>query len=151
MRTWVAFGVCILLTGCGGGDGRPMPETVDVSGVVTIGGKPIEGVEVHFHGGEFAGYGKTDSQGHYHLIQGAVPGENKVFFSKIEGGNVVLDPEGGMDEMQLQIAAESAGQGGGSSLNVPKQIVPLEYSSADRSQLKFTVPEGGTDSANFKL
>jgi hypothetical protein len=136
----------LALAGCGGG--RNMPATAKVSGVVTIGGKPVEGVEVRFESNDFASYGKTDAQGRYRLVQGATVGQNKVYLSKMSGPAGVTPPEG-IDETQLQIMAEASG--GAVSANVPRQTIPAEYSDKQKSKLTFTVPAGGTDSANFDL
>ena len=148
MRKIVLLFVCVTLAGCGGA-GYDVPDTADVSGTVTLDGDPVEGIEVHFMSDKFTGYGKTDSQGRYQLIQGAVPGENKVFFSKIEGGDVALDPEAGMDEMQLRMSAESQGGAGGPKL--ARELIPAEYSDPAKSKLTFPVPEGGTNKADFRL
>ena len=67
MRKWMtAFGAVMLLvaSGCGG-------NTVPVSGVVTLDGKPVEGAAVSFtpekSDGVGGSYGKTDAQGRYSL------------------------------------------------------------------------------------
>jgi hypothetical protein len=144
----LVFLIALLAVGGCGRSGREIPDTVDVSGTVTLDGKPVEGVEVNFMTDESAAFGKTDREGKFELVQGAAPGQNKVFFSKIEGGDIVLDPESGMDEGQLQAMAQA--QGGQSGVKVARQIIPQEYSNPD-SPLTFNVPDGGTDKANFKL
>ena len=79
------------LTGCG--DGRP--STVPVSGTVTVGGEPMEGVEVLFIPAEpIEGYarpsnGKTDAQGMftvgtYEKEDGLPLGKYKIGFIKRE-------------------------------------------------------------------
>jgi hypothetical protein len=151
VKRFVLFGLASFLVGCGSG-GRDTPDTVDVSGKVTINGQAVEGVEVNFinEAVDFAGFGKTDAQGNFRLVSGAAPGENKIYFSKIEGGgDIVIDPAAGMDEEQLRAMAQGGQDTRG--LDIPKQVVPPEYSDPTQTKLKFPVPEGGTDKANFNL
>lgn len=138
----------VYTAGCGGDSG---PPTAAVSGTLTIDGKPVPGVEVRFLNAEYAKHnalGVTNEAGEYRLIQGAVPGPNTVYFSKIEGGAAIGDAESGMDAGQLE--AEAMGVGKNAKDVGPKQIVPQEYSTAS-SKLVFDVPESGTDSADFSL
>ena len=39
----------------------------------------------------------------------------------------------------------------GKKASLPKQVIPAEYSKASAPKLNFVVPDGGTDSADFKL
>jgi hypothetical protein len=136
--------LALVLTGCGGSEG---PPTVKVSGVVTLDGKPLADADVNFVSKMHAGYGKTDKDGKFQLVSGAVVGENIVYFSKIDDPKFVDDPANGMDAGQLAAAAAATG----GRANAPKgQLVPPEFASAD-SKLKFMVPDGGTSSANFDL
>ena len=135
----------IVTLGCG----EAGPPTVRVSGVVMLNGKPVEGVEVHFEGENFSGYGKTDAEGTYRLVQGAAVGSNRVYFSKMTGGPPGAMQVEGIDETQLQIMAEAAG--GVAPANIPRQTIPSEYSDPAKTKLTFTVPSGGTDAANFDL
>lgn len=67
------------LVGCGGGgSGDDHPQTAPVSGTVTYQGKPLEGATVYFVSEKFSGSGKTNAEGRYELVQGAVPGKNKI-------------------------------------------------------------------------
>lgn len=78
---------CVLAQGCRGND---VPETLPVSGTVTLDGKPVEGVSVGFYpksGGRPA-MGRTDTHGRYTLStfasqDGAVPGGHSVVVSKV--------------------------------------------------------------------
>lgn len=81
----IAIALLLCVPGCGGSD---FPRTAPVSGTVTLKGKPIEGAEVYFVHEKLVAMATTDKDGHYELVQGAVPGENKVYFSKIEGGDL---------------------------------------------------------------
>lgn len=140
-----------LLGGCGSG-GSSTVRTARVSGVVTLDGKPLAGAEVRFVGDKFTGFGVTNSEGKYALVQGAVPGTNKVSISKIEGGKNV-DSAVAEDLEQLRTAAAAA-QSGGAKIdlkNIPHEIVPSQYSDPMKTKLTFPVPEGGSTSADFQL
>lgn len=143
----IAVALLICLPGCGGSD---FPETESVSGTVLLNGEPVEGVAVYFVSEKLVTQGKTDGQGHYDLVNGAVAGENKVYFSKIESdgeaGRQFAEGEG-MDDAQ-RAAASGIAPGSDSPL---KQVIPQEYSNESDPKLKFDVPNGGTDLADFKL
>lgn len=130
--------------GCSGG-GRRMPATEPVAGTVTVGGKPVAGVEVYFVNEQLVSYGKTDDKGHYHLVQGAVAGDNKVYFTKVDASTSQFAGQEGMDEYQLQMAAGSGNK------KPPKPVIPPEYSDAGNPKLNYVVPDGGTEQADFKL
>ncbi|QDU61363.1 hypothetical protein Pan216_22190 [Planctomycetes bacterium Pan216] len=73
IRTWRYFslpvGLCVLLVGCGGGDGN----FGVVRGVVTLDGEPVPNAEVVFvpkEGGRFS-KAKTNDAGEYVLIYSA--------------------------------------------------------------------------------
>ncbi len=138
--------------GCSGSD-NSVP-TADVAGIVTKDGKPLAGVEVFFSTENFEGYGKTDQNGKYRLINGAAVGTNKIFMKKFNAGPGVagkgIDMSiPGMDEKQAaaMMAAESAKQGG----KADPSMIPPEYSDPKTTKLSFPVPEGGTESADFRL
>ena len=140
------FSVAIV---CGCGDTKSGPQTVGVSGTVLIDGQPAEGVEVTFVAEDFSSNGKTDADGRYELIQGAVPGENTVRLSKWEGGQgMKLDPESGIDEGQFEDAllATEGDRNAPAAVAGPRQLIPEDF-----QQVSYTVPEGGTDSADFRL
>ena len=142
---------CLVLTGillgsAGCSKGPYIPPTEPVSGTVTLKGKPLEGAEVYFVSEHLVAFGKTDSSGHYELAQGAVAGENKVYFSKMSPGKSPIEQQEGMDDYQMQMAAAS---GGGA--NIPKQLIPAEYSDPAAPKLNYLVPTGGTKTADFKL
>lgn len=92
LRRVFVVGACALwlvALGCGGGESV---KTVEVSGELKVAGTAMEGVDVFFLGKKHKGVGKTDAQGKFKLQ--AEPGENKVWFSKIEGAG---SAESGMD------------------------------------------------------
>lgn len=154
MRNLCAFAMLSLLLGCGGGaDG---PKTVDVSGKVTLKGTPLANADVHFYSNDGKTYyGRTGDDGAYHLVKGAVPGDYKVFFTKMDEASQALDPESGMDAEQLRAAAEGAADPATGEipkgLDIPKDEVPDEYNNPKRTKITFTVPDDGTTSADFKL
>ncbi len=145
---------CGAFVGCGRSGGR---ETSDVSGTITLGGKPLVGAKISFQSiDNFVGYGKTDEQGNYRLVQGAVQGPNKVFISKIEGGelpdNFNPDPEAGMDMGQMEAAAAAQSKGrGAKGPQLPKETVPAEFSDPAKSTLKWDVTAGSNEKVNFNL
>ena len=144
------LGLLIAIAGCSE-SGTDVP-TVPVAGKITIKGQPLADAQVEFHNNEkkFVGSGKTDASGNFKLYQGAVAGENVVLVKKTPLG-FNNNPEEGMDLGQLEAAA-SAEAGGVPTNNALKgSEVPLEFSDAEKSPLKFVVPEGGTQSANFDL
>jgi hypothetical protein len=146
-RECVLILLTTMLLGCSYGPSKP--PTVRVAGVITIGGKPVEGIEVHFESETFSSFGKTDAEGKYRLVQGATVGENRVYLSKMTGGPPGATQQEGIDDYQLQLMAEASG--GKASSNIPVQTIPAEYSDKNKSKLTYTVPSGGTGDANFDL
>lgn len=116
-------------------------------------GEPIEGANVTFLNDTFAGFARTDASGHYRLVQGALPGTNRIVISKIEGGveSIIsdLNPEGEpeMDAGQIDAAA----MGLGAQVNLPKNLVPDEYGDPVRTKLTFEVPKDGATGVDFNL
>lgn len=144
----------VLLTGCSSeGDGQP--ATVSVSGVITLDKKPLEGAEVNFFSsnGDFLSSGLTDKDGKYQLYQGAVPGENKVWISKDtsksdtnpEGGDPAENPDADVAQVEARPGAEEE-----NSEALGEQLPP-KFSDPEQTVLKYKVPGGGSDAANFDL
>jgi hypothetical protein len=119
-----------LLAGCGGASGF-----APVSGTVTMDGAPLEGASVsfqpkHVEGGKEAegSYGKTDAQGKYTLkrvsddASGAAVGDHDVTITKNASSNPADD-----------------------AAPVIEQVPPAAQKHT------FTVPEGGSDKADFAL
>lgn len=148
---WFSSSIAVL--GCGGEGGGP--KTARVSGTVTLQGKPLDGAAVYFMTDKFSGFGRTNAEGKYELVQGAVPGKNKVYISKRglpEGVNP--DPESGLDLGQVD-AAEAVGVNDptpkGAKKKTSADLVPEEFSNPQKSQLSFDVPAGGSTTADFRL
>lgn len=146
----------VLLTGCSSSSG---PETVSVSGIVTLNGQPLDNAEIYFMGDGLTGFGRTNSEGKYQLVQGAVSGVNQVFISKKNGTSPETLVPGfggeGLDEGQLQAAADSASSDPyihrKMAKQLPAEVVPFEYSDPDQTKLSYPVPRGGTSTADFHL
>ena len=142
----VVLGLSII-AGCGkAGD----VKTVNVSGTVYLDGKPLDGVTVHFLTENHSGSGKAVSDGTYVLVQGAEPGENKIYFSKIVNSQLNDDPEAGMDIAQFEAMAMAAGDEMG-VVTMPGQVIPRQYCDPTKSDITFNVPEAGTGSADLRL
>lgn len=126
----------VVATGCGGGaESNPLPETVPVSGVVTLNGEPLAAGSVTFvPQGQTKGtecQGTTDAAGKYTLKQqhgseGAPPGEYKVVISLLLRGDGTPLP------------AEGAGGGG-----IAFETLPRQYSDFNATKLSAVVPDSG--------
>lgn len=133
----VVLAIVTLVAGCGRGR-RTTVEVFKVSGTVKLDGQPLGDAEVNFLGQEYAGVAKTGPDGSYELE--AQAGENTVYIRKFEG----VGP--GFDATMLDSRSDTPGGAGG-----PKQVVPAKYSDPGASELRFTVPEDGSNEANFDL
>ncbi|MCC9608302.1 Ig-like domain-containing protein [Blastopirellula sediminis] len=79
---WLSLLLCLLAIGCG----QDGPDLAEVSGVITIDGKPLQGAVVSFSPAQPGGspsYGQTDVEGKYLLFfsrdrTGAMPGTHNV-------------------------------------------------------------------------
>lgn len=134
----VALLVC---TGCGG---EAIQVAKNVSGVVTLNGKPLPNASVTFvpaasKGNQNAGptaQGITDASGKFKLdvgpeTSGAVVGHCRVYITTLIG----------------QPGADDRDAGG--PMAVQKDKLPAKYNM--NTELSFDVPSEGTDSANFDL
>ena len=136
-----------LSAGCGGNS-----KYAPVSGQVLVDGKPREGLVVVFQpigSQENPNPGKgssarTDAQGRFTLsvdenTPGAIVGNHKVAIFTALSDKELRGPTG--DEAEVG-SPDGAAPG-------PKETIPPRYN--DMTELTFTVPEGGTDTANFDL
>lgn len=141
---------CLLVSvlGCGFGDGRP--ARVPVSGIVTLGGNPVEGALVTFvpksPDGESA-VGTTDAGGRYVMTtfekdDGAVPGE---YFVKVAKYEKYEAPVENLQNVEFTEEAYSQGYAApeeGAVEKGPKNLLPAKFSDPYKSGLDYTVTEG---------
>lgn len=146
----------LVVSGCGGGGDEGKRVTANVSGAITMGGQPLVGAEVYFMSsdGGFTGFGTTDANGQYTLVQGAALGSNTIFISKKTGeipAEYQGDPESGMDMGQFEAMAMGSTAPGGSQIELPEETIPPEFSDPKLSKLKWDVVEGTNEGVNFNL
>ena len=139
------------LVGCGDDGGREIPPSAPVSGKVTLDGKPLGGAVIRFIFNDYASTGKTKADGTFLMATGAAIGDNKVVISKINRGEVELNPDEGMDDGQLEAMATSEPEGAGGGPDLGGEQLSEEYSDPEKSVLTFPVPADGSDVANFNL
>ncbi len=155
MNRVVLIASLIMLCGCG--DGVKPGRGVPVSGTITLGGKPLADADVLFTNDTFVGVAKTDAEGKYRLVQGALPGKNRVSLSKFEGGaapaSASLVPTGeGLDAGQAAAAEMGWGQEMKKKQKAgPKQLVPADYADPMTTKLTIEVPKDGATDINFDL
>lgn len=139
----------LLLTGCSSGNDGPL--RVPVAGTVKLDGLPLEGAEVSLYADGEARVAITDNDGDFQIAGGAQVLQYKVVISKFEAsGAVQVDAAAGMDSGQIQ-AMQMADGTGQTAAKIAKQLVPVKYSSRDKSELTLVVPVEGTQSADFEL
>jgi len=134
-RAWVLLIISGCIVGCGGAPAATLPETVPVTGVVTLDGKPLTAATITFiPQGQTKGIecqGTTDEEGRYQLQQqhgteGAPPGSYKVVISRLLRGDGTPLPEAG------------AGAGG-----IAVESLPPRYSDIRVSRLTAVIPQAG--------
>lgn len=89
-----------LIAGCSGG-GEPLPELAEVTGTVTLDGKPVENISVVFQPeapDQATSRGTSNAEGKFSLMYnqdaaGAVPGKHKVRFAVMDADATGLLPE----------------------------------------------------------
>jgi hypothetical protein len=144
MLSFACLAGVLFFAGCGGTGG--------VQGTITLDGQPMSGVQVLFDRPELGprenkGYvGRTNDEGKFVLspafAQGTEvpPGEYRVSLS-----TAVFDPS-------VPVTAPPVGSSGTpfypEAPPQPPERIPPAYRGG---KLTFTVPEGGTDQANFDL
>lgn len=137
-----------LVSACGQSRG---PKTVEVAGTVYLDGKPAEGIKVHFSTEKFASLGMTAADGSYRLADGAVPGENRVYFRKYVDPRFTGDLESGMDAGQQEAMMSATRQQERRSQNPAQRELPPQYSDPLTTRVTFHVPEEGAQKADFHL
>ncbi|HUT95132.1 MAG TPA: carboxypeptidase regulatory-like domain-containing protein [Thermoguttaceae bacterium] len=135
----------LVFAGCPGGGAKELPDLVPVGGTVMLDGEPLSGATVTFIPvGATRGRactGLTDASGRYEIKadaghKGAPVGEFQVTCAKwvMEDGSDFHSAEG--------LSPLEAGA---------QEKLPPKYSSETETELKATVPAGGSDSINFEL
>lgn len=143
------FGCIIAMCLVGCGEATSGPEMADVSGTVTLDGKPLLGAEIFFVAKGFEGYGRIKEDGRYSLVRGAPVGSCKVF---IREAPEMPGPTGGVDmSMEGMGEEQMKAMGEGAEGKKVKPLLPPEYSDPKSSKLTYDVPAGGTTTADFKL
>ena len=132
-RACLLLPMLVGILGCGGSP--KLPDTVPVTGVVTLDGKPLDGALVNFASTSngVGAFGLTNEQGEYKLEimvgrltkEGAVPGEYKVTISRF------VDPEGKRVKMDEPRAIPG------------RQSVPRRYSDPTETLLMGKVDAAG--------
>lgn len=149
LRKLFVLGLCgawLGLAGCGGGGDTV--KTVEVTGEVKVGGKTLEGVEVHFIHAKFSGVGKTDATGKYKLQ--AAPGDNKVWFSKVEGAGAA---DTGMDAGQAMAAASGTADPAAdpNAIVAKGEVIPDKYTRFATTDKSAAVKDAGPNNFDFDL
>lgn len=151
-----------LLTAFGGCGGSDKPDTVPVSGKVTLDGVPVDGASVMFRpeGPGRPGTAMTDGNGMYSLSSygepndGAVPGVYTVAVIKIGGPGAFALTGSAPPQSDPNALSPIAGPSGDTTAaKVPETeyFVPKKYTDPSTSGLKMTIPEGGSDKVNLEL
>lgn len=138
------FSLLAVLVGCGGG--TDLPETVAVSGTVTLNGDPLEGAQISFMPASGKGRGAfatsaadgAFSASTFSNGDGVIPGEYKVTIVKYS------EPE--TDEAAQDVSMDSEEYTGAPEQidyeSEIKNLLPDTYENADRSGLKFEFKSG---------
>ncbi|QDT40550.1 hypothetical protein Pan241w_06070 [Gimesia alba] len=127
--------ITVLISGCGGGP-DDAPQTVVVTGTVTMKGNPVSDANVVFipKSGPSA-VGSTDASGKYSLktgkATGAIPGSHTVTITS--GGEI---PMPGTEEAKAEQA---------------KPMIPASYGDPKKSGLSAEVQDSGENVIDFKL
>lgn len=141
----------IALVGCGGAEEElDRPATQPVTGVVTLGGKPVAGAQVQFYstaGGEAAhnAFGRTDPEGRYNLTtfendDGAVAGSYIVTVKKFD----TPPPPQEEQEVSMENYVPPTAQSQAAEAP-PKNELPAQYANRQSTPLKVTVNEGDNE------
>ncbi|QDT53939.1 hypothetical protein Pan44_19660 [Caulifigura coniformis] len=152
MKPWnslCALGVCLLSVFQAGCSGEPAkPEVYPVTGVVTQGGKPVDGARVLFVPDDQKlqpASAITDKDGKYSVTtfaqnDGAQPGSYKIKVLKYEGGPPPA-PAGGQEQRFISYEEEQKAYKEETKPTPPaKNVLPKKYEYEDRSGLAHTVP-----------
>lgn len=141
--------MAVLVAGCGGAR-REGPETVKVTGTVTLDGKPLAGANVTFSP-KVAGppaFGETDEQGRFSLQtfepgDGAISGKYLVTVTKTtSAGRMEFEDQRAKEEYLRQHPGESS---------QAKNEIPDKYANRKTSGLVAEVSLGAKNHVEFEL
>ncbi len=153
----MALAALVSFVGCG----KSGPDVNYVEGIVTLDGKPLEGVSVGFSPVDakigIPAVGNTDANGVFKLtaIQGGEPqggtgeGEYYVSFTKSASTGVGMTYE----DTQKMMEDPNYGQSGSSPGQTPKDlnVLPKAYLNPATSGVKVTVKSGKNTGDEFKF
>lgn len=116
--------------------------TVEVSGTVTLDGKPLEGAMVGFYpaSGGAPATGQTDSSGKFTLK--APVGKAKVSVSKTAAGGEAKVDQAAAGAAPAGTALSGPPVAGGAPPAPPKSVVPAKYTNAENSGIVVEVKSG---------
>ncbi|MBL8891851.1 MAG: carboxypeptidase regulatory-like domain-containing protein [Planctomycetaceae bacterium] len=157
LNEWSIWGCGVLLLILLGCESTSQPDytklgLVQISGTVTMDGRPLAGAAVYFHDrpNRVYSYGTTDEVGHYSLMfdsrtAGVLPGEKEIEITTAKNPaagerDSVAESDESSDEEQKNKATERKG--------APGELVPAKYNT--QTMLKFTVTESNS-SVDFSL
>lgn len=162
---YFASAVCLLLVAITAGCDSKYPQ---VSGQVTVDGKPVANMSVHYtpvstKENPFPGplaKGKTDSEGRYSLTtrdghSGGTPGLNIVEFyasGELEMGFMKSD----LERLRAQAQGDKTDPHFKAAVELEQKVIALSALNEKGrlepgAKTEFTVPDSGTDAADFEL
>ena len=145
-----AIGLCTL-NGCGGA-----ADVAPATGVITMGGQPVEEAKVMFHpigGGSRNSYGTTNAQGEFKVStygrnDGALVGRHVVTITKVDTKDQVKFDAAELAQKGYGGAGYEKMMGPKAAANAEKNlsyIIPAKYSSKDTSGIEVDVVKGETN------
>lgn len=162
----IVLGAMLCVLGCGGGEKVEYPETVPVTGKITLDGKPLEGAQLTIRPestGEksYPARASSEADGSFQAftffsaasdVPGVVPGKYKVSVVKMDtpAGTGAHDAAGGGGgEAPVDPTNRAAMQAQAST--GPGNILPSKYGSPTTSGLEFEVKAGENKTLVFEL
>ena len=142
-----AAGLLLTSVGCGGGAAEDRPTVYSVTGKLTVGGQPLQGVTVTLVpvAGGPSGLGKTASDGSFIIVtpnagEGAVPGTHKVILSSVDASKV--------DNSRYSSPS------GAAPTEDPTQVkgpIPAEYTNVEQTPQSVKVETTGDTFLNIEI
>jgi hypothetical protein len=140
---WLSAVLGLCLAGCGGAEGdEGRVDVYEVTGTVTMDGKPVSGATVSFSPKDKqpAAVGMTDDSGAYSLTtyesgDGAAAGNYTVLVTKPP------EASAGPSGHDAFVSGKPPASHSGASQNAPASSLPVQYAAADTSPFSYTVKE----------